>query len=196
MKIGYYVQGAADEAFVLGLADRWCPRAGTAPGKFRGSSGESFRREIAKALWDLRDDKRCDVLVVLTDSDVAPWRKVKQREWNRVPDDCQHICVFGVADRNVECWLAIYEKALSHELGCKPEEIPRDDPSRFVKKRLGLTQRGHAARDARKRIRRFVAGAPVKVWIEGSESFEDFYRDARVLAARIQCQMPNELETI
>lgn len=46
MKVGYYVQGVADEAVVRGLADRWCPGAEFAAGPFRGSSGESFRREI------------------------------------------------------------------------------------------------------------------------------------------------------
>lgn len=55
MKIGYYVQGGADEAVVQGLADRWCPGAEFAAGPFRGSSGESFRREIGKALFVLKD---------------------------------------------------------------------------------------------------------------------------------------------
>ena len=195
MKIGYYVQGAADEAFVHGLAERWCPQAEMAPGKFRGSSKESFRREIEIALWDLRDDKRCDVLVVLTDSDVAAWREVKRREWNRVPNDCQHMCVFGVADRNIECWLAIDRHALARELGCNPADIPQDDPSGFVKRKFGLGERDFARQAARDRVRRFVAGAPVKVWIQNSDSFEDFYGDARRLAARTRCVMPNELES-
>lgn len=195
MRIGYYVQGTTDEAFVHGLANRWCPEADLAPGKFRGSSKESFRREIAKALWDLRDDKRCDVLVVLTDSDVAAWREVKRREWNRVPGDCQHMCVFGVAERNIECWLAINRNALAKELACAPEEIPRDDPSGFVKGKFRLGERGDARGKAKGRVAQFVAQAPVKSWIEGSESFRSFYKDARSLAARANCDMPNELES-
>lgn len=194
MKIGYYVQGAADEAFVHGLAQRWCPSAQLAEGKSRGSSRESFRREIEKALWDLRDDKHCDVLVVLTDSDVAPWREVKRREWRRVPSDCQHLCVFGVAERNIECWLATDRHALSHELRCRPEEIPRDDPSRFVKRRFGLGERDAARGEAKELVSSFVARVPMKSWIENSESFRDFYEDARALGARIRCEMPNELE--
>ena len=79
MKIGYYVQGDNDEALIWGLAQRWCPNAERAPGKFRGFSGESFRREIKNALVDLKDDKECDILVVLTDADVNPWREVKGR---------------------------------------------------------------------------------------------------------------------
>ena len=58
MKIGYYVQGAMDVAFVWGLARRWCPHAELAEPVMRGSSRESFRREIRKALLDLRDRPR------------------------------------------------------------------------------------------------------------------------------------------
>ena len=193
MKIGYYVQGTADEAFVHGLAARWCPGAKMAMGKFRGESKTSFRREVKKALWDLRDDKQCDVLVVLTDSDVAPWREVKQREWNRVPPDCQHLCVFGVAGRNIECWLAIDRPALARELGCQPDEIPRvDDLSGFVKREFGLGKRDAARESAKKRVKEFVARAPLKSWIEQSKSFEDFYESARSLAARNRCDLPNE----
>ena len=195
MRIGYYVQGTTDEAFVHGLARRWCPQADLAPGKFRGSSRISFRREIANALWDLRDDKRCDVLVVLTDSDVTPWREVKRREWERVPVDCQHLCVFGVAERNIECWLAINRSALANELGCTADDIPRDDPSGFVKRRFGLGERDDARMDAKSRVTQFVTHAPVRSWIEGSESFGSFYSDARSLAARTSCNMPNELES-
>ena len=177
-----------------GLVERWCPQAETAPGRFRGRSGESLRREIAKALWDLRDNKQCDVLVVLTDSDVGPWREVKQREWNRVPADCQHLCVYGVAERNIECWLAADRVALADELGCAPEEIPTEDPSGFVKRRFGLGERDHGRDEAKQRVKRFVAGAPLKSWIGNSKSFEDFYDDVRALAAGRRCHVPNERE--
>ena len=76
MKIGYCVQGDADEAVVRGLADRWCPSAELAQGLFRGSSRESFRREIRKALLDLKDSKACGALVVLTDADANRWQEV------------------------------------------------------------------------------------------------------------------------
>ena len=72
MKIGYYVQGDADEAVVWGLARRWCPDAVLAPCRFRGSSKESFKRELDKSLRDLVSHKACDVVVVLTDADVKP----------------------------------------------------------------------------------------------------------------------------
>lgn len=192
MKIGYYVQGSMDEAVVHGLAARWCPAAQLARGAFRGSSGISLRRELLKALRDLRDDKHCDVLVVLTDSDAAPWRDIKRNEWGKVPEDCQHLCVFGVAERNIECWLAADRGGLAQELGCDVAEIPPGDPSGFVKRRFGIERRDEARNLAKTRVEEFVARAELNVWIRESESFADFYGNAKALASRLKCQMPNE----
>ena len=191
MKVGYYVQGDADEAVVRGLADRWCPGVELAEGRFRGSSGESFRREIRKALLDLKDSKACDAVVVLTDADANRWQDVKRREWSRVPDDCRHLTLLGVADRNVECWLAADRGALAVELECRAEEIPKDDPSAFVKRRFGLTDRDRreAAKD---RVREYVAQASLRSWIGASASFASFHDDARGLAKQTRCAIPNE----
>ena len=194
MKIGYYVQGDADEAVVWGLRKRWCPGAELEEGRFRGASKESFRREIAKSMMDLKSDKRCDIIVVLTDADTNPWRVVKGREWAKIPEDCQHLTLFGVADRNIECWLAIDRGALARELECSEEDIPEPDPSNFVKRRFGLTDRD-AKDDAKARICDYVAQASLRMWIEGSDSFEDFYEDARRWAARNECSIPNERES-
>lgn len=194
MKIGYYVQGDVDEAIVHGLAERWCPDAQLAEARFRGSSGTSFRREIQKSLWDLKDEKACDVLVVLTDSDVNRWRDVKNRESAKVPQDCKHLTVFGVADRNAECWLAIDKHALATALGCRVEDIPDGDPSEFVKRSFGLNDRDTRER-GKTRVREYVVQAPLKAWIEDSESFGDFYGEVRRLALSTECQFPNELES-
>ena len=193
MRIGYYVQGDTDEAVVWGLVKRWCPAANLAPGTFRGSSRESFRREIRKSLLDLRDDKECDIVVVLTDADGNPWRHVKTRESDKIPAKFRDLTVFGVADRNIESWLAVNREALAVELECQINEIPDGDPSNFIKRRLGLNDRDRK-QAAKIRVRDYVSQAPLKSWIEGSESFEDFYRDARSLALRLQCAFPNELE--
>ena len=193
MRIGYYVQGHADEAVVWGLAKRWCPDAELAEGRFRGSSRESFRREIHKSLLDLRDYKECDVVVVLTDADGNPWREVKTRESARIPDDFGHLTVFGVADRNIECWLAVNRKELAVALECAVNDIPDGDPSDFIKRGWGLSDRD-TRQAAKARVRDYVAQAPLKSWIKGSDSFGDFYRDARRFALRAQCAFPNELE--
>ena len=192
MRIGYYVQGAMDEAVVHGLTRRWCPNAELAEGRFRGSSGESFRREIRKSLMDLKD-KECDFLVVLTDADADRWQEVKRREWEKVPQDCRHLTLFGVADRNIECWLAIDRPALANVFGCGIDDIPEGDPSGFVKRRFGLTGRDRM-REGRERVRDFVVETSLRTWIEGSDSFSDFYDAARSLASQNECPFPNELE--
>lgn len=195
MKIGYYVQGDADEAVVKGLAKRWCPGAELEEGRFRGASKESLRGEIAKSLMDLKSHKRCDIIVVLTDADATPWRKVKRDESKKIPDDCKHLTLFGVADQNIECWLAIDQEALACELECSKEDIPTDNPSKsnFIKRRFGLTDRD-TKQNAKARICNYVAEVSLRTWIKDSKSFEDFYEDARDLAIQNGCSFPNERE--
>lgn len=196
MRIGCYVQGGMDKAVVRGLAKRWCPDAELAEARFRGSSRESFRREIRKSLLDLKDGKECDVLVVLTDADANPWRTVKSRESSRIPTDCGHLTLFGVADRNIECWLAIDRGALASEFGCRAEDIPvpPEDPSGFVKG--GFERRARSRRrDIQECVSDYVEQASLKPWIEESRSFAAFYDDARSLALRNGCPFPNERET-
>lgn len=194
-RIGYYVQGDMDDAVVRGLAQRWCPDAELASPRFRGSSRESFRRELRKSLIDLAGVKACDILVVLTDADVNPWREVKNREMAKIPDDYRHVTLFGVAERNIEWWLAIDRGALAHELDCRVEDIPGDEPhlSNFIKRRFGMTNRD-TREDAKARVRKYVLEASLGPWIQGSRSFEGFYAEARSWALRNACSLPNELE--
>lgn len=192
MKIGYYVQGDADEAVIRGLKQRWCPNAELAQGKFRGNSGESFKREISKSLRALKYEG-CDILVVLTDADANPWRDVKRRESAKIPTDCEHLTLFGVADRNIECWLAIDRVALACELKCSVEDIPSDNPSRFVKRNFGLTDRDKK-QGAKARVRDYVARTSLRSWLAESDSFQDFYDEARRLAVQNKCSIPDEWE--
>ena len=192
MKIGYCVQGDADEAFIRGLAARWCPGVSLIQGVFRGASQETLKRKIAKSLVELRDSKRCDLVVYLTDADREPWRDVKNREFAKIPEDRRHLTIFGVADRNIECWLAIDRSSLARELDCYEQEIPRDAPSDFVKQRFGLSGRDKEL--GKTRVRNFVKQAQLKTWIERSDSFEDFYEDARDWALQNNCSLPNERE--
>ncbi len=195
MKIGYIVQGTADEAFVAGLARRWCNDAELLRGQFRGRSGLSLRRELKKAITALAMYKSCDAIVVLTDSDKDDWKAVKSREWKKIPQEYQHMTVFGVAENNIECWLSIDRRALAHELSCQPDDIPKDDPSGFIKRKLGIGKRDQLRQEAKSRIEKFIFKVDMKPWIDDSKSFKSFYEDIRGLAQRKQqCSIPNELE--
>ena len=102
------------------------------------------------------------------------------------------MCILGVAERNIECWLAANRAALATEFGCPPDEIPADDPSGFVKRRFGLTGRDPGREVAKDRVKQFILTVSIKRWIEESESFAAFYDDARTLSAQLKCDLPNE----
>ena len=194
MRIGYFVQGSADEAFVWGLVHRYCPEASMEEGKFRGKSGESLKRELPKALRDLHDNKRCDYLIVLNDADKRQWRDVWIEEWPRVPDSLQHLTVFGVAKRNIEHWIALDRVYLAKELGCDESAIPRDDPTGFIKHHFKRKAQLLDGEEAQKRLRDFVAEAPIHTWLRNSPSFDHFWDDLYQLSKRADCAnpIPNE----
>ncbi len=192
MKIGFYVQGAADEALIVGLRNRWCPDAELFRGPFRGKSRVSHKRDFRITLTKLRDSMQCEILLILTDSDQFPTRDVKRQDWGRVPEEFRHMCVHGVADRNIECWLAADPEALARELDCEASAIPGDNPDGFVKKRFGIEERGQGQAQAKDRIAGFVKTAPLKTWIQNSPSFAAFYDEVRRLSQQSGCDIPNE----
>jgi len=104
MSIGYSVEGATDRAFLTGLQRRWCPDAILIEGAFRGTSGVSLRRDLPRICQELAH-KGAQVFVFLTDANKQDWRQMKQRESQLIPVEYQDLALYGVADRNIECWL-------------------------------------------------------------------------------------------
>jgi len=126
-------------------------------------------------------------MIFLRDANTEAWREARDREFNLVPKEYQHIAIYGVADRNIECWLAAHREYLAQQLNVTPEELDIDDPSPIIKNRLGT--------DKFSRIVAIVKDAPLRNWIKNEESFESFYDDARDLSQRLPhlgCNIPNE----
>jgi len=103
MKIGYSVEGSTDRALLLGLKRRWCRDAELIPGQFRGTSGQSQRREIPNTCIEL-SAKGADVIVFLRDANAEDWREVLKSDEARCRTEHRHIVVFGVCARNIECY--------------------------------------------------------------------------------------------
>jgi hypothetical protein len=196
MKIGYFTEGRrADEAFIQGLAKRWCPEADLEPPlRCRGRSGETLRRELRIQVLYFREEKDCDVIVVLTDSDEFSWREKRDKESMLIPEQYRHLTVYGVAERNIECWLALDREGLGKELGCRPEDIPKDDPSGFISRKFKLSERNEGREEAKSKLADFVARSDLKKWIQNSPSFKAFYEDVRDLSQQKNCGIRNELE--
>jgi len=188
-KIGYAVEGWRDKAFLAGLARRWCPGAELVPGRFRGSSDETFRRELSKTcremLWN-----GARFLVILRDANREDWQEVKKRELAWLPAEANHCTVFGVTVENVEDWLNSDPPYLAERMGIPLEELQAEgDPKAALDRALGA----RSSSIAEERIAAMVHAAPVKRWIQTSRSFEAFYEDARKLAQRSGvCAITNE----
>jgi hypothetical protein len=191
MIVGYVVEDTAQLAFLEGLAQRtgWCPFARLEEGGFRGKGQRVYRRQVKRVCLELSDKKGADVIVFLRDANKEAWREAKDKERQMIPSEYQHKIIYGVAERNIECWLAADREYLAQQLDIDPAELDVDDPSSIIKSRLGA--------DKFSQIVALVQVAPLGNWIQNSESFESFYDDVRDLSQRLQhlgCDIPNERE--
>ena len=185
MKIGYSVEGRTDRALLKGLGQRWCPRAELVQGRFRGTSGVSQTREIPNTCLELQS-KGAEVIVFLRDANNEPWRDVLRGELARCRPDHQHLTVFGVCDRNVECWICADADWISRETGQPANEFRAADPKDVLESALGIS------RDDRKEqaIADLVSRAPLRNWLVNS-SFEAFYDEVRRLGVARDCPVEN-----
>lgn len=189
MSIGYSVEGATDRVFLEGLRQRWCPDGVLIEGSFRGDSGISLRRDIPRICLEL-DHKEANVIVFLTDANEQNWRQVKRHESEFVPLEFRHVTLYGVAGRNVECWLAADRDYLAGRLNVSPEALDAPDPKGIIEQALGITSYDRKEDE----IASIVRDAPVRNWLDRSPSFEAFYEDARVLSKQEEYPIPNERE--
>jgi hypothetical protein len=185
MSIGYSVEGSTDRAFVEGLRQRWCPGVILIEGAFRG---KSIRRAIPNICREL-SHKGASVIVFLTDANDQNWREVRRRESNLVPDEFRHVTLYGVADRNIECWLNSDRDYLAKRLGISPNELDVPDPQGVFEAALRITD----IEEREKEIASIVCDAPLHHWLARSPSFEAFYEDARRLSQQLQHPIRNEL---
>jgi len=172
MKIGYSVEGSTDRALIKGFVKRWCPHAETIEGKFRGSTRTSRRREIQHICGELAS-KSAEFIVFLTDSntdDPDGWRSVLRQEGERLPAEYARYTVFGICQRNVECWLCADADWLSTKTLLPPEEFRMPNPKRAFELALGIQARDRKEEE----ISALVQEAPLHNWLH-NRSFEDFY---------------------
>ena len=185
MKIGYSVEGSTDRALLDGLRQRWCPQAELVEGHFRGTTGQSRRREIPRICIELQA-KSVDCIIFLTDSDGPEWRSLLRAEENRCRADHQHLSVFGVCLRNVDCWLSADPDHIANHFGRPRAEFAVGDPKGAVEAAFGVT------RDDKKEpeIAAFVRNAPLRRWL-ANVSFEEFYNSLRQKSLEMGCELEN-----
>lgn len=188
MKIGYSVEGSTDRAFISGLKLRWCPNAIMIEGRFRGSTGQSRRREIAKICLEL-SHKGAELITFLSDSnsdDPNAWRKVAQDEESRVPVQYSHYVIIGICQRNVECWLCTDADWIAKRYNRSTEEFRVSNPKGIFNTVLGISYRDTREEE----IAELVMQAPLHRWLH-NKSFEAFYDKLWLYSKKSGCTIEN-----
>lgn len=183
MRIGYGVEGSTDRAFITGLKKKLCPDAELIEGRFRGSSGESLRREIPNICLELFY-KDVDVIVFLTDANDEDWHKVKLREFRCVPEDRAFCTIYGVPERNIECWITADEN-YTRTIGINPDIIRTVDPKPEFESAIGIT----GIEKKEDEIAKIVEEAPIEKWRLSSRSFDDFYEEIQKVSRIFGCNI-------
>ncbi len=183
MKIGYCVEDSTTRALLEGLRRRWCPQASFVPsGRFRG---QTLRREIPKICVELFS-KGADLVVLLRDSNLENWRDVLKDDAGRCDPAHEHGTVFGVCDRNVECWLAASPDWLARRTDQSREPFRADDPKRAVESALKVGSLDRREEE----IAQLVVDAPLRDWLR-NRSFEDFYDKLWRKSKDLDCSLEN-----
>lgn len=185
MRIGYSVEGSTDRALLNGLQQRWCPAATLVEGRFRGTSGISQTREIPNTCIELQS-KGADMIVFLRDANNEPWRDVLKAEHTRCRSDHQHLTIFGVCDRNIECWISADADWIGERTGRPAAEFRIPDPKNAFNAAMRIT--GFDRRELE--ISKLVAEAPLRNWLS-NQSFESFYEALRSFAKLNNCDLEN-----
>ena len=107
-------------------------------GAFRGTSGLSQRREIPKVCIELIA-KGVELIVFLRDANNEDWREVLKAYEGGCRAEHQHLAIFGVCDRNVECWLCADADWLAKETQREAAAFRVDDPKSAFEQAMGIT---------------------------------------------------------
>jgi len=183
MKVGYSVEGSTDRAVVRGLQQTWCPAAQLVEGRFRGTSGLSQHREIPRTCVELVA-KGIDLVVFLRDANEENWRDVLKADEERCRPEHRHLTIFGVCDRNVECWLCADADWIGKETGHGAGEFRVPDPKQPFEKAMGITRLDKKEEE----IAALVGRAPLKNWLL-NRSFREFYERVRDKSKERDCQI-------
>jgi len=189
MKVGYSVEGSTDRAFIKGLKERWCPYITLEEGHFRGSTGQSQRREIDKICFEL-NSKDAGLIIFLRDANNEDW-KVVLKEFSRLcPNEFKHLTIFGVCDRNIECWICADVQWIANKTNKSASEFQTDDPKGVFEDAMEIT--GFDKKE--KEISKLVLDVPIetlKNWYKNNPSFNKFYEDLWQFRVTYNCQIEN-----
>ncbi len=120
-----------------------------------------------------------------SDGDGENWQEVKQNELEYLPAERRQQVVFGVPDRNIECWICADPHWLAEQVGGDAQLFMNNNPKNAFQVALGI------GRDKKEElISELVQRAPVHRWLV-NRSFEDFYEQLRDCSQVHGCHIEN-----
>jgi hypothetical protein len=189
MRIGYCVEGSTDKAMLYGLKERWCPTVQLIEARFRGTRFR--RRDIPAVCLDLIAGKAVDLAIFLRDANEEKWRDVLAADEGACKPEYKPLAIFGVCDRNVECWLCADPNWIAKETGHQPNEFRVPDPKGAFEKAMQITGLDRKEQE----IAKLVKQAPLKKWLSNNRSFKEFYERIWDKSKEQGCKIENLQES-
>lgn len=186
MRAGYFCEDWAHRAFLTGLRDKCCPSAELIEVGVRGRSKQSLLREIRGVCAGI-DRKGAGILVCLRDANDENWQVALAAEKSKVPNSHQHRTIYGVASRNVECWVVLDREHARAELGLPNADLSAPDPKGHVRRGLGARSHGDPEAELVRVVRGMSIQRSVSSGTPAARSLQTFCEDARDLGQRLGC---------
>jgi hypothetical protein len=82
--------------------------------------------------------KGVELIVFLRDANNEDWRDVLEADEERCRSGHKHLTIFGVCDRNVECWLCADPDWIAHETQRQPTEFRVENPKDVFQEAIGI----------------------------------------------------------
>lgn len=130
------------------------------------------------------------MIIFLRDVNNENWREVLKADEARCRAEHKHLTIFGVCDRNVECWLCADADWIAKETGHQPNEFCVADPKDPFEEAMGITRLDKKEEEIAAMVRR----APLKNWFS-NRSFKEVYERVWDKSKERGCQIENLRES-
>lgn len=197
-KIGVLYQDANSYGFLEGVKRRLkCEAELVAPSTAALSKSTMMSSRQARLAVKILQKEGVDVIVRFTDADGNRWQDIQRQEIGAFPEQVKEMLICGVAVNNVEQWLALDPAYIGSVLSINDvSALPPDQQTAVIKK--AIAHQRQPDEPAHEVTARIVADAPSEVfqrWLKSDEALRNFYQECRRIAARADCDVPNELDS-
>jgi hypothetical protein len=126
------------------------------------------------------------MIVFLRDANDEDWRAVLKGDQSRCRQEHKHLTVFGVCERNVECWFCSDADWIAKRMSKPTSDFRTDDPKRVFNEAMGISTFDKKEEE----IVDLIQDAPLQNWLNNC-SFEEFYNQLWQKSKELGCSIEN-----